>query len=447
MPKAKRPHVVIIGAGFGGLAAAKGLRHAPVDITLIDKRNHHLFQPLLYQVATAGLSPADIASPIRHILRQHSNVSVLLDRVYGIDREKKFVILGDHEPLAYDWLIIATGARHSYFGNDDWEPFAQGIKTIEDATQVRRNLLMALERAETEPDPARREALLTFVIIGGGPTGVEMAGAIAELARKSVSSDFRNINANSSRIILLQRGDRLLPSFPEKLSAITLSAIRKLGAEVQLNANVTDIDGDGVTVNGAKIPSKTVIWAAGVTASRASEWLDCDRDSAGRVQVCARLNPMNDRTIFVIGDTAACIDGNGLSLPGVAPVAKQQGEYVAQAIKARLKGRGMAPFCYKNYGNLATIGRSQAVADFGRFQLSGFIGWALWCTAHIWFLSGFRNRIGVGITWLWSYVTFERNARLITGDFAPDLPATRELAARLKQQSSAKVEGPNPVTV
>ncbi len=438
MPNPKRPHVVIIGAGFGGLAAAKGLERADVDITVIDKRNHHLFQPLLYQVATAGLSPADIASPIRHILRKQANISVLLDRVYGIDREKKYVILGEHDPLAYDWLIIATGARHSYFGNDAWEPFARGIKTIEDATQVRRNILMALERAETEPDPERRAALLTFVIIGGGPTGVEMAGAIAELARKSVSSDFRNIGAHSSRIILLQRGDRLLPSFPEKLSAKTLTAIQKLGAEVQLKANVTDIDADGVTANNVKIPSKTVIWAAGVTASRASEWLDCGRDTAGRVQVSTRLHPMNDPAIFVIGDTAACTDGNGLMLPGVAPVAKQQGEYAAKAIMAHLRGRKAEPFCYKNYGNLATIGRSQAVADFGRFQLSGFAGWVLWCTAHIWFLSGFRNRIGVGITWLWSYITFERNARLITGDFAPDLPATRELAAHLKQRPTVE---------
>ncbi|WP_421839668.1 NAD(P)/FAD-dependent oxidoreductase [Novosphingobium sp.] len=427
------PQVVIVGGGFGGLAAARALAGAPVEITLIDKRNHHLFQPLLYQVATAGLSPADIAGSIRAILARQPNVRVLLDRVYGVDQERRRVILGDGEPLAYDWLIIATGATHSYFGREDWAPHAPGIKTIDDATAIRRRVLLALERAETETDEVKRKALLTFVVIGGGPTGVEMAGAIAELARQSVSRDFRHITPHCSRIVLLQRGDRLLPSFPPALSAKARKGIEELGVEVRLEADVTAIDADGVTVDGNRIKAGTVIWAAGVMASRAAEWLGCAGDRSGRVPVGADLHPDGDPAIFVIGDTAACTDGAGRALPGVAPVAKQQGQHAARAIRAALQGRAVPPFRYRDYGNMATIGRSRAIADFGRLRVTGLPAWLLWCVAHIWFLTGHRNRLSVGMSWLWSYLTYQRGARLITGDVAPDLPATRELAPALRR--------------
>ena len=421
---AKRPHVVIVGAGFGGLAAARGLRTADVAVTLIDKRNHHLFQPLLYQVATAGLSPADIAAPIRSIVKNSANTRVVLDRVYGVDTASKHVILGEGEPMAFDWLVLATGARHSYFGRDEWAPFAPGIKTIEDATAVRRKVLMALERAETETDPAKRQALLTFVIIGGGPTGVEMAGAVAELARQSVSKDFRSITPHCSRIILVQHAERLLPSFPETLSAKAKTAIEQLGVEVRLGERVESVTAEGVIVGNQFIAAATAIWAAGVQASRAAEWLGVTPDRAGRVEIGPDLMLPGNDSVFVIGDTAACMDANGSSLPGVAPVAKQQGQHVAKIIRASLRGKTLQPFCYRNFGNLATIGRKRAVADFGLFRLSGYFAWALWCVAHIWFLAGFRNRFVVGLHWLWNYLTFARGARLITGDVAPDLPAT-----------------------
>ncbi len=421
---ANRPHVVIVGAGFGGLAAARGLRSADVDVTLIDKRNHHLFQPLLYQVATAGLSPADIAAPIRSIVKDNPNTRVVLDRVYGVDTASKHVILGDGEPMAYDWLVIATGARHSYFGRDEWAPFAPGIKTIEDATAVRRKVLMALERAETETDPAKRQALLTFVIIGGGPTGVEMAGAVAELARQSVSKDFRSITPHCSRIILVQHAERLLPSFPETLSVKAKSAIEQLGVEVRLGERVESVTAEGVIVGNQFIAAATAIWAAGVQASRAAEWLGVTPDRSGRVEIGPALTLPGNDSVFVIGDTAACIDVKGNNLPGVAPVAKQQGQHVAKVIRASLRGRTVQPFRYRNFGNLATIGRKRAVADFGLFRLSGYSAWVLWCVAHIWFLAGFRNRFVVGLHWLWNYLTFARGARLITGDVAPDLPAT-----------------------
>lgn len=375
----KRPHVVIVGGGFGGLAAAKALAGAPVDITLIDKRNHHLFQPLLYQVATAGLSPADIAASIRAVLARQANVRVLLDRVYGVDQERRRVILGDGEPLAYDWLIIATGATHSYFGREDWAPFAPGIKTIDDATAIRRRVLLALERAETETDEEKRKALLTFVVVGGGPTGVEMAGAIAELSRQSVSMDFRHITPHCSRIFLLQKGDRLLPSFPPSLSAKARKGVEELGVEVRLEADVTDIDANGVIVDGERIDAGTTIWAAGVMASRAAQWLGCEADRSGRVPVDANLHPAGESAIFVIGDTAACTDSTGRALPGVAPVAKQQGQHAARAIRAALQGRTVPAFRYRDYGNMATIGRSRAIADFGRFRVTGLAAWVLWC--------------------------------------------------------------------
>jgi NADH dehydrogenase len=409
--------VVIVGAGFGGLAVAQALRNAPVDITLIDKRNHHLFQPLLYQVATAALSPADIAAPIRAILAKNRNTRVLLDRVEGIDSENKQVLLGSGAPVPYDWLILATGARHSYFGRDDWAEHAPGIKTIDDATAVRRKVLLALERAETETDKARRHALLTFVVIGGGPTGVEMAGAIAELARKSVSRDFRSITPHCSRVILVESGPRLLASFPESLSAKAKRAIEKLGVEVRLGGRVTSIGRDHVQIGEDVIPAHTAIWAAGVQASPAAEWLGADADRVGKVHVGADLRVAGAGNVFAIGDTASCMGSAGRALPGVAPVAKQQGRHVAATIMAALTRR-KAPgaFRYRDYGNLATIGRRAAVIDFGRFRMSGFPAWVLWSVAHIWFLVGFRSRIVVGLSWVWNYLTFARSARLITGD-------------------------------
>ncbi|MGQ0587975.1 MAG: NAD(P)/FAD-dependent oxidoreductase [Sphingosinicella sp.] len=411
---ASRPKVVIIGAGFGGLAAAQALRKAPVDVTLIDKRNHHLFQPLLYQVATAALSPADIAAPIRAILAGNRNTRVLLDRVEGVDTARKEVRLASGAVTSYDWLILATGARHSYFGRDDWAEHAPGIKTIDDATAVRRKVLLALERAETETNLERRKALLTFVVIGGGPTGVEMAGAIAELARKSVSRDFRSITPQCSRVILIEGGERLLAAFPPDLSAEAKTAIEKLGVEVRLDGRVTALGPDHVRVGDEIIATHTAIWAAGVQASPAAQWLGAECDAAGRVIVGANLRPPGHDDIFVIGDTASCAGPDGRPLPGVAPVAKQQGRHVA----AMIMDRSARPFRYRDYGNLATIGRRAAVIHFGRLRLSGFPAWALWCVAHIWFLVGFRSRIIVGLNWLWNYLTFARSARLITGEIA-----------------------------
>ncbi len=411
-----RPRIVIVGAGFGGLAAAQALRRAEVEVTLVDKRNHHLFQPLLYQVATAALSPADIAAPIRAILAGNRNTRVLLDNVTGIDAANRCLHLGSGTTLPYDRLILATGARHSYFGRDEWAAYAPGIKTIDDATAVRRKVLLALERAETETDQDRRHALLTFVVIGGGPTGVEMAGAIAELARKSVSRDFRSITPHCSRVILIEGGPRLLTSFPETLSAKAKAAIEKLGVEVRLDARVSAIGADHVAIGNDVIPAFTAIWAAGVQASPAAAWLDAERDRAGRVLVGPDLKVPGHYAIFAVGDTASCPGPNGGPLPGVAPVAKQQGRHVAATILAELAGRTARPFRYRDYGNLATIGRRAAVIDFGRLQLSGFLAWALWCVAHIWFLVGFRSRIVVGLNWLWNYLTFQRSARLITGE-------------------------------
>lgn len=410
-----RQKVVIVGAGFGGLAAAQALARAPVDVTLIDRRNHHVFQPLLYQVATAGLSPAEIATPIRSILRDQKNARVVLGRVVGIDRANRQVSLVGGPPVAYDRLIIATGARHSYFGREEWAAFAPGIKTIDDATAVRRRVLLAFEHAETEADPARRQALLTFVVIGGGPTGVEMAGAIAELARRSVSKDFRSITPHCSRIYLIEAAPRLLGAFPEPLSEKARQAIEQLGVTVLTGRPVEAMAGDHVVVGNAHIPAHTVIWAAGVRASPAADWLDADADHAGRAFVEPDLSIAGFPEIYVIGDTAAFREESGRFLPGVAPVAKQQGRHVARQI---LSGRS-EPFRYRDYGNLATIGRHRAVAEIGRLRLSGTLAWLLWCTAHIFFLVGFRNRLVVGASWLWNYLTFERGARLITGGPIP----------------------------
>jgi NADH:ubiquinone reductase (H+-translocating) len=409
-----RPRVIIVGAGFGGLTAAKALARAPVEIIVIDERNYHLFQPLLYQVATAGLSPADIAGPIRGILARQKNARVMLGRVTAIDVAGRVVKLEDRT-LHFDYLIVATGARHSYFGHDEWAAVAPGLKKIDDATKVRRKILIAFEKAENEVDPDERRRLMTFVVVGGGPTGVEMAGAIAELARVALASDFRFIDPAMSRIILLEAGPRLLPAFPERLSEVARHSLTRLGVEVGLNSAVTDCTTDGVRVGDHFIECRTIIWAAGVAASPAAEWLNAEHDHLGRVFVGPDLTLPGHPEVFVIGDTAHARDEAGRPLPGVAPVAKQEGAYAARIIRARLAGRPPpTPFHYINYGNLATIGRTAAVADFGFLRLTGFIAWIVWCVAHIYFLIGFRNRVAVVIDWLWAYLTFQRGARLIT---------------------------------
>jgi NADH dehydrogenase len=412
------PRVVIVGAGFGGLAAARRLAGKAVDVTLIDRRNHHLFQPLLYQVATAALSPADIAAPIRSIFANAANVRVLLDEVIGIAPTHKCVTLARSGPLDYDWLILATGARHSYFGREGWARHAPGLKSIEDAIAIRRRVLLALEHAETETDPRRRRELLTFVVIGGGPTGVEMAGAIAELARRTVSRDFRTITPQCSRVVLVEAGPRILPSFPPELSAKAEQSLRDLGVEVLGRAPVSEIARDLVIVGRERIAARTIIWAAGVQASPAAQWLGAEHDCQGRIFIEKDLRvPQHDR-IFAIGDTANVPGMDGRALPAIAPVAKQQGQCAADQILGRCSG----PFTYRSFGNLATIGRKRAVIDWGSHQQSGIFAWLIWSVAHIWFLIGFRSRIAVGLSWLWNYLTYQRSARLITGDASSELP-------------------------
>ncbi|TIP30640.1 MAG: NAD(P)/FAD-dependent oxidoreductase [Mesorhizobium sp.] len=410
----RRLRVVILGAGFGGLNAALGLRNAPVDITVVDRRNYHLFQPLLYQVATAGLSPAQIAMPIRRVLASHKNATVLMEKVEGVDTAARTVLTGSRR-IPYDYLIIATGARHAYFGHDAWEANAPGLKTIGDATEVRARILTAFEKAEVTDDPALREKLLTFVVVGGGPTGVELAGAIIELARKAIVRDFRNIDSSTARVVLVEADERLLTAFPEKLSQSAKSQLEKLGVEVKLGAAVTECDDNGVALaDGQRVASACVLWAAGVMASRAAKWLDVAADRAGRVVVDEHLHVPGREGVYVIGDTASVKGKDGRPVPGVAPAAKQMGRYVADLIKARLAGRTAEPFRYADYGNLATIGRKAAVADLGPIQLSGFLAWLLWSFAHLWFLVGFRNRTVVFLDWAWAYATFDRSARLIT---------------------------------
>jgi NADH:ubiquinone reductase (H+-translocating) len=408
--------VVIVGAGFGGLAAVRALKNAPVEITVIDRHNYHLFQPLLYQVATASLSPAEIAQPIRSILKTQKNVRVILAEVAGVDAAAKSVKLLNGHSVAYDYLLLATGAQHSYFGHDDWEANAPGIKSVDDATRVRAKILLAFERAEIETDEDVRRALLTFVIVGAGPTGVEMAGAIAELARNSVTADFRDIEPGSARIILAEAGPRVLPSFSESSSVEAERVTRAMGVEVRLNAPVTAIDANGAVIGGERVEARTIIWAAGVRASLAGQWLGAACDRAGRVIVNPDFSVPGHDDIFVIGDTAAFKTGENAYLPGVAPAAKQAGAFVGKLIAMRARGRApQNSFHYRDYGSLATIGRRNAVVDFGFIRFRGFIGWLIWSVAHVYYLIGFRNRFVVALSWAWSYVTYQRGARLITG--------------------------------
>jgi len=413
-PIARIPRVVIVGAGFGGLSAAKGLAGAACEITLIDRHNYHLFQPLLYQIATAGLSPADIAAPIRGIVGAQRNITVALAAVSGVDTVRSEVI-AEGRRISFDFLVLATGAQHAYFGRDDWAFYAPGLKTIDDATYLRRRILLAFERAEAEPDPIERQRLLTFVIVGGGPTGVEMAGAIAELANRALASDFHNIDPRSTRVILVEAGQRLLKTFDPSLSVLALQSLQQLGVEVRLGAVVTGCSCAAVFLGDERIETRTIMWAAGVKASPAGAWLGVDADRVGRVRVGADLSVPGHPNIFVIGDTALAMGVDGEPLPGVAPVAKQQGKYVADVLRARMKARPTESFRYRNNGSMATIGRKSAVAELGGIKLSGFSAWLLWCLVHVYFLIGFRNRFSVALNWSWNYITFQRGSRLITG--------------------------------
>jgi NADH dehydrogenase len=420
-----KPRVVIIGGGFGGLSAAKGLARQPFEVTLIDRNNHHLFQPLLYQVATAALSPADIASPIRGILRGQQNAKIMLAEVSGIDLKCKQVLAAGRR-ISYDHLVVATGARHAYFGHEDWAEFAPGLKTIDDATYLRRRILLAFEKAEAEDDADERRRLMTFVVIGGGPTGVEMAGAIAELAKRALAADFRSIDPRGARIVLVEAAPRVLTPFDESLSDVARRSLEQLGVEVKLDAAVSECNSEGVRAGDEFIPTRTIIWAAGVMASPAGRWLGAETDRAGRVKVRTDLSVPGHPDVFVIGDTAAVLAADGTALPGVAPVAKQQGQYVARALIARNKGVTVAAFRYRDFGSLATIGRKRAVAQFGKFRISGLLAWLLWSFAHVYFLIGFRNRFIVALNWAWSYITFQRGSRLITGLYAPRVADVRQ---------------------
>jgi len=420
--------VVIVGGGFGGFETARHLAGTAVEITLIDRRNHHLIQPLLYQVATAALSTAEIAWPIRHLFRRRQDVRTLLGQVVGVDTALHEVLLEDGTRLEYDSLVLATGARHAYFGHDDWEPFAPGLKTLEDATRIRRKLLLAFERAERCTDPALRRALLTFVVVGGGPTGVELAGAISELARVTLREDFRSIDLQEARIVLIEGGDRVLGNFLPDLSAYAHKALERLGVEVKLNNYVTACDATGVVFGGRRLEAATVLWAAGVEASPAAAWLGVEADRAGRVKVEADLTVPGHAEIFAIGDTAQAVTAEGKPVPGIADAAKQGGRHVARVIRRRLSGDwAPMPFAYRHHGDLATIGRRAAVIDFGWIRLRGWFAWWVWGFAHIYFLIGVRHRLFVALSWLWIYLSGQRSSRLITQGDA-DIRLAREPA-------------------
>jgi NADH dehydrogenase len=420
------PRLVVVGAGFGGITCVQALAGAPIRITLVDRRNYHLFQPLLYQVATAALSPAEIAWPVRSILGRQDNVDVQLGRVVGVDAVAREVALEDGRSIGYDYLVVATGVQHAYFGHDEWERFAPGLKKIADATLIRERILSALEKAEITVDPVERAHLLTFVIVGGGPTGVEMAGAVAELTRHALARDFRRIGPDDARIVLIEGGQRVLPTFAEPLSAKTRDALERLGVDVRLGHNVTACDGQGVVVAGERLFARTIVWAAGVRASPVARWLDVPADRAGRVVVEPDLSVAGRPGVFVVGD-AASVTGEGGPVPGIAPAAKQMGRHVARKIRFAIgKAADPGPFRYRHAGDLATIGRRAAVVDFGWLRLSGYFAWMLWGIAHIYFLISWRNRLVVAVNWLWDYVTFQRGARLIIG--ATSIPGRPDAA-------------------
>ncbi len=412
----QRPRVVIVGAGFGGLACARALGNAPIDVTVIDRHNYHLFIPLIYQVATAALSPADIAKPIRRMLARYPNISVMLGEVTGVDRDARRVRLAEGGTVAFDHLVIATGSAYSYFGHDEWEKIAPGPRTIEDARRIRARLLRAFERAEICPDPKEQEALLTTVVVGGGPTGVEMAGSVGELARFSFRRDFRHIDPAKARILLVEAGPRVLAGFPEVMSAYAKKALERLGVTVITGARVENIEPGRVTIDGRVERAGTIVWGAGVKASPAAEWLGVEADRLGRVNVGPDLSVAGRDGIYVIGDTAVALGRDGKPLPGLAQVAHQQGIYLGRALKGLIvEGKTMPPFRFHDRGNTAVIGRNAAVFDFGRWHLKGRLGWLLWGIVHVYLLTGFDKRLLVTTQWLWRYLTYETGARLISG--------------------------------
>jgi NADH dehydrogenase len=424
------PHVVIVGAGFGGLTAARRLAKQPVRITVIDRRNHHLFQPLLYQVATAGLAGTDITSPIRHILSDQPHTETLMAEVKDVDPQQQTVLISDmltseEKTISYDYLIIATGSQENYFGHDEWKPLAPSLKSIEDAIEIRRRILLSFEAAELEPDPEKRHALLTFILIGGGPTGVELAGAIAELARRSLAREFRHIHPEDARIILIEGEPQILASFPSKLAQKAEKELARLGVEVRTASRVESIEDGTVVIAGERLAARTILWTAGVRASDARRWLGALTDQTGRVLLEPDLTVPGHRNIFVVGDTAG-VKQRGKPLPGLAPVAIQEGRYAASAIARRVAGKNPPrPFHYINKGNLATVGRSFGIVDIGPIRTAGFFAWILWLVVHIIFLIGFRNRVSVLLQWAWSYLTFQRGARLITFDYLLEKPEER----------------------
>jgi NADH dehydrogenase len=415
MANTSMPHVVVVGAGFGGLTAARALARRPVRITVIDRTNHHTFQPLLYQVATAGLSSPDIAAPVREILGRHRNISVLMAEVTGFDLERRLVMMGE-ETLAYDYLVLATGATHAYFGHDDWEPYAPGLKTIEDAVEIRRRILLAFELAERHAAEGAPTEPLNFVVVGGGPTGVELAGTLTEITRHALVHEFRRLDPASAHVILLEGGPRVLAAFPDDLSHSALEQLNTLGVEVRTSTIVTRVEAGAVYAGQTRIPATVVLWAAGVAASPLGAKLGAPLDRAGRVMVGPDLTVPGRPEVFVVGDLATVADEHGKPVPGLAPVAMQEGRYVARTIMRDLESQPRAPFHYHDKGTLATIGRAAAVADFGKIHISGFFAWLAWLFIHIFFLIGFRNRLLVFIQWAWSYFTYERSARLIIGD-------------------------------
>ena len=402
------PCVLILGGGFGGLWAAQALRKAPVDVVLLDRTNHHLFTPLLYQVATAGLSAPAIAGPLRHILARQRNATVLLGDAKAIDPNEKNVVLEDGSRLAYDYLVVATGTTHSYFGHGDWAPLAPGLKTLDDALEIRRRVLLAFERAEREAQPAQRDAWLTFVVIGGGATGVELAGTFAEIARHTLRGEFRRIDPRTARVMLVEGTERVLPAYPPDLSEKARLQLERLGVTVWTGRMVTRVDADGVTLGEERLSAKTVVWAAGVAASPLGASLGAPLDRAGRVRVEPDLSVGNHSEIFIVGDLAA-VDG----VPGIAPAAKQMGRHAAMNIKRSVQGKQRSAFRYRDYGQLATIGRNSAVATLGKVKLSGFPAWLVWLVAHIYFLINFRNRLVVMLDWGWAYFTYQRYARIV----------------------------------
>lgn len=414
MPPHRHPaHVVIVGGGFGGLYATFELRHAPVRVTLVDRRNHHLFQPLLYQVATAALNPSDIAEPIRGILRRQANTTVLLAEARAVDVAARRVDL-DGESLDYDFLIVATGATHSYFGHGEWSVHAPGLKSVEDALEIRRRVFSAFEAAEREPDAERRRALLTFVIVGGGPTGVELAGALAEISRHALSDEFRRIDPRDARVVLVEGADRVLTAYPRELSESARSQLARLGVEVHTGTRVTGVDADGVAMGGERLSARTVLWAAGVQASPLARSLGADLDRSGRVRVASDLTLPCHHEVFVVGDLAV-LEQDGQEVPGIAPAAMQEGRHAARSILRALRGEPVLPFRYRDKGSFATIGRGAAVGYlWSRWKVSGFLAWLAWLAIHIFFLIGFRNRALVMFHWAYSYVTYRRGARLIT---------------------------------